>query len=123
MLFCDRCKSTFLFLINPQPLTVTLRKREDCPVPPAMNLAEDDVRRALRVMDADVQASLALTRAALHALAAISPALQRATDLALEEEAERAQRRAAPQQVVDMVVETRLRLQQAPQEARMAEAL
>ena len=92
-------------------------------MPPAMNLAEDDVRRALRVMDADVQASLALTRAALHALAAISPALQRATDIALEEEAERAQRRAAPQQMIDTVVETRLRLRQAPEEARMAEAL
>jgi hypothetical protein len=88
-----------------------------------MNLADDDVHRALRVMDADVQASLALTRAALHALAALSPALQRAADMALEEEAERAQRRAAPQRMIDTVVETRLRLQQAPEEARMAQAL
>jgi hypothetical protein len=74
-------------------------------------------------MDADVQASLALTRAALHALAAMSPELWRATDLALEEEAEDALRRAAPQQVVDIVTEARLRLRGAPEEARKAMAL
>ena len=90
---------------------------------PSTTLAEDDVRRVLRVMDADVQASLALSRATLHALAALSPAVHRAADLALEEEVERAERTAAPQQVVDIVSEARLRLQQAPEEARAALAL
>ena len=85
--------------------------------------AEDDLRHALRAMDADVQASLALTRAALHALAALSPALWRAADLALEEEAEHAQRRAAPQRMIDIVLQARLRLEQAPEEARKAMVL
>jgi hypothetical protein len=85
--------------------------------------AEDDVRDVLRAIDADVQASLALTRAALHTLAALSPALWRAADLALEEEAENAQRRAAPQQMIDIVEQARLRLQQAPEEARKAMVL
>jgi hypothetical protein len=92
-------------------------------VSPSKTLAEDEVRRVLRCMDADVQASLALTRAALQALAALSPAMHRAADLALEEEVERAERTAAPQQVVDIVSETRLRLQEAPEEARAAKAL
>jgi hypothetical protein len=92
-------------------------------VHPSKTLAEDDLRGALRVMDADVQASLALTRAALHALAALSPILHRAADLALEEEAERAERLAAPRKVLEVVMEARLRLQQAPEEARLAQAL
>lgn len=90
---------------------------------PSANFPDDDVRRVLRVMDADVQASLALTRAALHVLAALSPALHRAADLALEEEAERAERLAAPQRVIDVVTEARTRLQQAPEEARLARVL
>jgi hypothetical protein len=85
--------------------------------------AEDDVWDVLRTMDADVQASLALTRAALHALATLSPALWRAADLALEEEAENAQRRAAPQRMIDIVLQARLRLEQAPEEARKAMVL
>lgn len=85
--------------------------------------AEDDVRRTLSCMDADVQASLALHRATLRALAALSPLLNAAADAALDEEAVRAVEEAAPQRVVDIVEDTRLRLQRAPAEARIASAL
>jgi hypothetical protein len=86
-------------------------------------LAEDDVRCALRSMDADIQAALALNRATLHALAALSPLAQTAADAALEDEVERAADRAAPQRTLDTVNDARLRLQRAPAEARIARAL
>lgn len=86
-------------------------------------LAEDDVRSALRSMDADIQAALALNRATLHALAAISPLASTAAEAALEVEAERCADRAAPQRTLDTVTDARLRLQRAPAEARMARAL
>ena len=86
-------------------------------------MADDDVRHTLRRMDADVQASLALQRATLRALAAVSPLLSTAADAALEEEAVRASKRAGPQRMLEIVEETRLRLQRAPTEARIASAL
>lgn len=85
-------------------------------------LAEHE-RSALSALDADIQASLALSRAMLRALAALSPALNCAAEAALEEEAERAAERDAPQRTLDIVEETRLGLQRAPAEARLAQAL
>jgi DNA repair photolyase len=87
-----------------------------------MALADDDVRAALRGLDADLQACLALSRATLQALATFSPLLGASADAALEEEAERAAR-AACKRVTDVVEEVRERLQRAPAEARVALAL
>lgn len=84
--------------------------------------AEDDLRGALRSLDADLQACLALNRATLQALATLSPLLNTAADAALAEEAERAAR-AASKRVTDVVEEVRDRLQSAPVEARIALAL
>jgi hypothetical protein len=84
---------------------------------------QDDFGRALREMDADIQAALALNRATLRALAALSPLLNTAADAALEDEAERAAKRDAPQRTVDIVAEARQRLLRAPAEARIARAL
>jgi hypothetical protein len=82
-------------------------------------LAEDDVRCALRDMDADIQAALALSRATLRALSALSPLLNTAADAALEEEADR----SAPPRTLGILADARQRLQQAPAEARIARAL
>jgi hypothetical protein len=82
-------------------------------------LAQDDVRCALRDMDADIQAALALSRATLRALSALSPLLNTAADAALEEETDR----TAPPRTLEIVADARRRLQQAPAEARMARAL
>ena len=50
-----------------------------------VSFADEDVRRVLRSMSAEVQASLALSRATLQALAALSPTLNAAAEQALEE--------------------------------------
>lgn len=85
-------------------------------------LAEDH-RGALRAMDADLQAALALSRATLRALAALSPALNTAADAALEDEADRCAERRAPQRTLDIVAEARQALQHPPAETRMVRAL
>ncbi len=91
--------------------------------PPVADHGDDeDLRGALRSLDADLQACLALNRATLRALATLSPLLNSAADAALEEEAERAAS-AASKRVTDVVEEVRERLQQAPAEARIALAL
>jgi hypothetical protein len=89
---------------------------------PASAAHDDDVRGALRDLDADLQACLALNRATLRALATLSPLLGTAADAALEEEAERAAR-AASKRVASVVEDVRERLQRAPAEARIALAL
>jgi hypothetical protein len=86
-------------------------------------VADDEPQGALSALDADVQASLALSRAVLLALAALSPAAGEAAEVALESEAERAQRRAAPQRMLDVVEDARASLQRAPGETRMNRAL
>jgi hypothetical protein len=80
-------------------------------------------RDAILAFDADLQASLALSRATLRALAALSPVLNTAAEAALEEEVARAAARAAPQRTLDIVEDVRRRLQHAPAEARIASAL
>jgi hypothetical protein len=82
-------------------------------------IAQDDMRHTMNRVEAHVQASLALHRATLHALAALSPLLNTAADAALEDEATR----AGPAQVREMVEDTRQRLRRAPGEARIARAL
>lgn len=78
---------------------------------------------ALNVLDADLQASLALSRATLRALAALSPVINAAAEAALEEEFARAVERSAPQRTLDIVEEVRQRLERAPAEGRIALAL
>jgi hypothetical protein len=86
-------------------------------------LADEEVRRVMRAVSADVQASLALSRATLQALAALSPTLNAAAEHALEQELVLAQRLAAPQRVIDVIEDAKLRLAEAPEEERMASAL
>jgi hypothetical protein len=85
-------------------------------------VAEED-RGVLNALNADIQASLALSRATLRALAALSPALNSAAEAALEDETERAVERNAPKRTLEIVEDARLRLQQAPAEAELARAL
>jgi hypothetical protein len=79
-------------------------------------LADEEVRRVMRSVSADVQASLALSRAMLQALAAVTPATGTACEQALESEIALARRLAAPQRVVDLIEEARSRLYDAPQD-------
>jgi hypothetical protein len=71
------------------------------------NFADEDVRRALRAMSADVQASLAMNRAMLHTLAALSPALASVAERALDEEARLALQGGAPKQVLQRIEDAR----------------
>lgn len=50
--------------------------------------AHEELHRAIAAIGADIQAALALSRAALHAIAGLSPAHCAAADLALEAELE-----------------------------------
>jgi hypothetical protein len=85
-------------------------------VPPQTEaLAYKDMRRALRNLDAEVQACLALNRATLRALAAISPMLTQVAEAACEDEAER----AGSPRVAEVLDGVRERLGEAPAEARM----
>ena len=86
-------------------------------------LADEDVRRALRSMGAEVQAALALNRATLQALAALSPTLNAAAERALEDEAELARRIDSPQRVVDLIEDARARIGDVPEQIEMMGAL
>lgn len=86
-------------------------------------LADEDVRRVVRTLSADVQASLALSRAMLQAVAAMSPALNAVAESAVEQEVAAARRQAAPQRVIDLLEETRQRLSEIPEKAAMARSL
>ncbi len=86
-------------------------------------LADEEVRRVMRSVSADVQASLALSRAMLQALAAISPGVGAACELALESEIALARRLAAPQRVVDLIEDARSRLYDVPQDFADAEPM
>ena len=86
-------------------------------------LADEEVRRVMRSVSADVQASLALSRATLQALAALSPSAGTTVELALESEAALARRLAAPQRVVDLIEDARSRLFDVPEESEPMNAL
>lgn len=64
----------------------------------------------IRALSADVQASLALSRAMLQTVAALSPEMNAAAGLAVDQEMAEARRRAAPQRVVELLEETQARL-------------
>ena len=86
-------------------------------------LADDDLRRMLRAMGAEVQAALALSRATLQALAALSPTLNVAAEQALEDEADLARQLASPQRVVDLIKDARARISDVPEQIEMMGAL
>lgn len=86
-------------------------------------LADEEVRRVMRSVSADVQASLALSRAMLQALAATTPAAGTACEQALESEIALARRLAAPTRVVDLIEDARSRLYDVPQDDPQMSAL
>jgi len=82
-------------------------------------LAEKDSLR-IRNLQEEVQACLALNRAMLQALAAMSPMVGAAADIALEEEAER---EALPERAARIIEQARQDLQCSPAEARRTRLL
>jgi hypothetical protein len=78
--------------------------------------------RMITAIEAQVQASLALSRATLCTLAALSPLLASVADAALEHEIDALADRAAStsQQAMAFVGDVRLSLQRMPTEARGA---
>lgn len=85
--------------------------------------ADEDTRRALKALSADVQASLALNRTLLQTLAALSPSLNAAAERALEHEIEQALQQSAPERVVELIEGARDRMQDAPDQVEMMGAL
>lgn len=86
-------------------------------------LADEDIRRLLRQVSADVQASLALSRAALQAVANLSPALGEAAETALEQELDRARETSAAPRTVDEIEAALACVQQVPGQVEMMSAL
>ena len=77
----------------------------------------------MRSVSADVAASLALSRATLQALAALTPGVGIAVENALESEIALARRLAAPQRVVDLIEDARSRLFDTPEASEPMSAL
>ena len=63
-------------------------------------LADEEARRMMRAMSADVQASLALSRATLQAVAALSQVACDAAEDALAQEIDVARRLASPDRMI-----------------------
>lgn len=78
---------------------------------------DEELRRAVGAMSADIAAALALSRAALHAVATASPAHCAAVEGALEDELERAHELSAVR-TVEVLEDVRTHLQGLP--AQMA---
>ena len=98
-------------------------KNKDRKLSPTVALADEDVRRTLRTVSADVQAALALSRATLQAIASLSPALNAAAEEALDHELELAARQEAPQRVVEVIATARALVQDIPEQVEMMGAL
>lgn len=73
-------------------------------------LADEDVRQMLRAISADVQASLALSRATLQAVAALSQMASDVADDALSQEIDLAQRLTSPDRMIAVLEEARVSL-------------
>lgn len=84
--------------------------------------ADEDVRRAVWALSADVQAALALNRATLQAMASLMPALGAAAETAIDRELDRAQELGA-QRAVEVLLDVQAQLQGIPQQAEMVSAL
>lgn len=83
---------------------------------------DEEMRRAMRTLSADMQASLALSRAALEAIATVSPALNAAAEAALGREIDLV-RDQAPQRVMQVLTDVRDRVQAIPDAAEQMNAL
>jgi hypothetical protein len=88
-------------------------------------LADNDIACAIRAIDSDVKASLALSRATLRIVASLSPSLHAAADTVLEAEADNAFRYDPPtaQRVFDTIEDARSELRAALAEALMVRDL
>jgi hypothetical protein len=71
---------------------------------------DEDLRCALKALSADAQASLALGRATLQAIAALTPAANAAANAALTHEIELARRLGAAPGVVSLIENVQARL-------------
>lgn len=84
--------------------------------------ADDDVRRMLHALSDEVQASLALSRAAVAA-AASSPRDGGSVEAVLKAELDRARRLAASQRTAGILEQVQRRLRQLPNDRERADAL
>lgn len=85
--------------------------------------AEDDVRNMLRALSEEVQASLALSRAAVTAVAGSSPANGASMEQALNQELDRARRLVRSPRTAGILQQVQRRLRQMPDDERRADAL
>ena len=97
-------------------------RQEEPPLSEPVAFAEEEMRRVLRALSADMQASLALSRAALGAIASMSPALNAAAEAAIDREIERVSDQA-PSRVLEVLEDMRDRVQAIPDEADKMSAL
>ncbi len=86
-------------------------------------LADEELRRLLRQVNSDVQASLALGRAALQAVASLSTALGDAVEAALDQELDLARGGEAPQRTIDHIEDARARVQAIPAQLELMSAM
>ena len=84
--------------------------------------ADEELRRAACAMSADIAAALALSRAALQAVAALSPVHCAAADLALEDELERAHE-CSSVGTVEVLEDVRAHLKGLPEQMALMAAL
>lgn len=84
--------------------------------------ADEELRRAVCAMSADIAAALALSRAALHALATVSPVHCSAAELALEDELERAHECSAVR-TVEVLEDVRSHLKGLPEQMALMAVL
>ena len=85
-------------------------------------VVDEDVRRAVVALSADVQAALALSRATLQTIANLTPALGEAAQAAVDEELDRAREQGAHRSM-EILTEMQGRLQEIPAQAEMLSAL
>lgn len=84
--------------------------------------SDDDLRRAVSALSADVAAALALSRVALQAVASQSAAHCAAAELALEDELERAHEFSAIR-TVEVLEDARARIQGLPEQMHLLSVL
>jgi hypothetical protein len=86
-------------------------------------LADEELRRLLRQVNSDVQASLALGRATLQAVASLSAALGDAVEAALDQELDLARGGQAAQRTIDHLEDVRARVHAIPAQLEMMSAM
>ena len=84
--------------------------------------ADEEFRRAVCAMSADIAAALALSRAALHAVASVSASHCAAAELALEDELERAHE-LSDVRTVEVLEDVRAHLKGLPEQMALMAVL